>query len=107
VAAPINTHNPPQPTATRSASSTTETRPYILTLNGGGQPDRGRRSHNLSPAPAQTAHLFADDLITLIHQTSRGYPRAVNNLAIQALIAAFLDNKTIVDCPPLTPPSPR
>ncbi|WP_223838750.1 hypothetical protein [Saccharopolyspora pogona] len=33
----------------------------------------------------------------MIHQTSRGYPRAVNNLAIQALIAAFLANKTIVD----------
>jgi type II secretory pathway predicted ATPase ExeA len=33
----------------------------------------------------------------LIHQTSRGYPRAVNNLAVQALIAAFASDKTIVD----------
>lgn len=41
--------------------------------------------------------LFSDDAATLIHQTSRGYPRAVNNLAIQALVAAFAANKAIVD----------
>ncbi|EUA65545.1 putative aAA ATPase [Mycobacterium xenopi 4042] len=29
--------------------------------------------------------LFSDDAVTLVHQTSRGYPRAVNNLALQAL----------------------
>ena len=33
--------------------------------------------------------LFSDDATALIHQTSRGYPRAVNNLALQALVAAF------------------
>jgi type II secretory pathway predicted ATPase ExeA len=41
--------------------------------------------------------LFSDDAAAAIHQTSRGYPRAVNNLAVQALIAAFADNKSIVD----------
>ncbi|HUY61190.1 MAG TPA: AAA family ATPase [Candidatus Dormibacteraeota bacterium] len=41
--------------------------------------------------------LFSDDALALIHQTSRGLPRAVNNLAIQALIAAFADGKAIVD----------
>jgi type II secretory pathway predicted ATPase ExeA len=41
--------------------------------------------------------LFSDDAITLIHQTSRGYPRAVNNLALQALVAAFATDKAIVD----------
>src|SRR3954467_11858909 len=41
--------------------------------------------------------LFSDDATALIHQTSRGYPRAVNNLAIQALVAAFAANKNIVD----------
>ena len=41
--------------------------------------------------------LFSDDAAAAIHQTSRGYPRAINNLAIQALIAAFADNKSIVD----------
>ena len=41
--------------------------------------------------------LFSDDATTLIHQTSRGLPRAVNNLAIQALIAAYASRKAIVD----------
>ncbi|MFF4962314.1 hypothetical protein [Streptomyces sp. NPDC001222] len=40
---------------------------------------------------------FSDDAITLIHDTSRGYPRAVNNLAVQALLSAYADNKSIVD----------
>jgi type II secretory pathway predicted ATPase ExeA len=41
--------------------------------------------------------LFSDDAAALIHQTSRGYPRAVNNLAVQALVAAFAADKAIVD----------
>jgi type II secretory pathway predicted ATPase ExeA len=41
--------------------------------------------------------LFSDDAVTLIHATSRGLPRAVNNLAIQALIAAYAARKAIVD----------
>jgi type II secretory pathway predicted ATPase ExeA len=41
--------------------------------------------------------LFSDDAVTLIHQVSRGMPRAVNNLAVQALVAALADNKAIVD----------
>ncbi|MFQ5517322.1 MAG: ExeA family protein [Acidimicrobiia bacterium] len=41
--------------------------------------------------------LFSDDAITLIHQTSRGLPRAVNNLAVQALIAAYATDHSIVD----------
>jgi type II secretory pathway predicted ATPase ExeA len=41
--------------------------------------------------------LFSDDAVALIHQVSRGIPRAVNNLAVQALVAAFATNKTIVD----------
>jgi type II secretory pathway predicted ATPase ExeA len=41
--------------------------------------------------------LFSDDAVALIHQTSRGYPRAVNNLALHALTAAFAQNKAIVD----------
>ena len=52
--------------------------------------------HHLTLA-GRSDTLFTDDAITLIHQTSRGYPRAVNNLALQALIAAFATNKTIVD----------
>jgi type II secretory pathway predicted ATPase ExeA len=41
--------------------------------------------------------LFSDDAVALIHQVSRGIPRAVNNLAVQALVAAFATNKAIVD----------
>jgi type II secretory pathway predicted ATPase ExeA len=52
--------------------------------------------HHLALA-GRSDTLFSDDATALIHQTSRGYPRAVNNLAIQALIAAFAANKTIVD----------
>ena len=41
--------------------------------------------------------LFSDDAITLIHNAARGYPRAVNNLALNALTAAFARNAAIVD----------
>src|ERR1035441_1205342 len=41
--------------------------------------------------------LFSDDAAALIHQTSRGYPRAVNNIAVAALLAAFTAGKAIVD----------
>lgn len=41
--------------------------------------------------------LFSDDAAAAIHQSSRGYPRAVNNLAIQALIAAYAQDKGMVD----------
>ena len=41
--------------------------------------------------------LFSDDAAALIHTTARGLPRAVNNLAIQSLIAAYADGKNIVD----------
>ena len=41
--------------------------------------------------------LFSDDAVTRIHKASRGLPRAVNNLAVQALIAAYAANATIVD----------
>jgi len=41
--------------------------------------------------------LYSDDAATLIHQTSRGYPRAINNLALHALTAAYTTQKAIVD----------
>jgi len=41
--------------------------------------------------------LFSDDAVARIHKASRGLPRAVNNLAVQALIAAYADKATIVD----------
>jgi type II secretory pathway predicted ATPase ExeA len=56
----------------------------------------GYITHHLKLA-GRTDTLFSDDAVTLIHQTSRGYPRMVNNLASQALIAALADGKAIVD----------
>ena len=41
--------------------------------------------------------LFSDDAVALLHQASRGIPRALNNLAVQALVAAYADQKAIVD----------
>ena len=56
----------------------------------------GYLTHHLRLA-SRTDPLFSDDAIALIHQAARGIPRAVNNLAIQALIAAFADSKGLVD----------
>jgi type II secretory pathway predicted ATPase ExeA len=56
----------------------------------------GYLRHHLTLA-GRTDTLFSDDAVALIHQTSRGLPRAVNNLAVQALIAAFAADKSIVD----------
>jgi type II secretory pathway predicted ATPase ExeA len=41
--------------------------------------------------------LFTDDAAALIHATARGYPRAVNNLAIAALVAAYAAGQAIID----------
>jgi len=53
-------------------------------------------THHLNLA-GRTDTLFSDDAITLIHQVGRGLPRAVNNLAIQALVAAYATQRNIVD----------
>src|ERR1035437_7664431 len=67
---------------TMSGMSDTETKSYL--------------THHLK-LPGRSDALFSDDAVALIHQVSRGIPRAVNNLAVQALVAAFATNKTIVD----------
>lgn len=41
--------------------------------------------------------LFSDDAVTMIHLNSRGLPRAVNNIAVQSLVAAFVEDKSMVD----------
>jgi type II secretory pathway predicted ATPase ExeA len=41
--------------------------------------------------------LFSDDAVERIHQASRGLPRAVNNLAIQGLVAAYANRSALVD----------
>ena len=41
--------------------------------------------------------LFADDASARLHRASNGLPRALNNTAVAALIAAASDNKDLVD----------
>ena len=53
-------------------------------------------SHHIKLA-GRSDTLFSDDAAALIHTTARGYPRAVNNLALQSLVAAYASGKTIVD----------
>src|ERR1017187_23804 len=53
-------------------------------------------THHLT-LTGRSGPLFSDDAVTLIHATSRGMHRAVNNLAIKALIAAYAGRKAIVD----------
>jgi len=53
-------------------------------------------AHHLGLA-GRTDTLFSDDAVELIHQVSRGLPRAVNNLAVQALVAAYAGGRNIVD----------
>jgi type II secretory pathway predicted ATPase ExeA len=53
-------------------------------------------AHHLNLA-GRSDTLFSDDATALIHQVSRGLPRAVNNLAVQALVATYAGKKAIVD----------
>ena len=53
-------------------------------------------THHLKLA-GRSDPLFSDDAVTLIHDAARGLPRAVNNLATQALVAAMAGRKNIVD----------
>ncbi|MDQ6616358.1 MAG: hypothetical protein M3083_16860 [Actinomycetota bacterium] len=41
--------------------------------------------------------LFADDAVARLHRVSNGLPRALNNAATAALIAAAVDGKHLVD----------
>jgi type II secretory pathway predicted ATPase ExeA len=53
-------------------------------------------AHHLKLA-GRDDRLFSDDAIALLHETARGIPRALNNLATQALVAAYAEQKAIVD----------
>jgi type II secretory pathway predicted ATPase ExeA len=56
----------------------------------------GYITHHLKLA-GRADSLFSSDAVTLIHDAARGLPRAVNNLATQALVAAMAGRKNIVD----------
>lgn len=53
-------------------------------------------AHHLKLA-GRADKIFSDDAISLIHDSSRGLPRQINNLATQTLIAGYAQNKSICD----------
>jgi type II secretory pathway predicted ATPase ExeA len=53
--------------------------------------------HHLALAGRGSDTLISDDAITLIHDTSRGLPRTVNNLCVASLIAACAAGHAIAD----------
>lgn len=57
---------------------------------------QGYLKHHLQLA-GRSDPLFADAAVAQIHQTSRGIPRAINNLAVQSLVATFAEGKGMVD----------
>ncbi len=63
-------------------------------------------AHHLKLA-GRSDTLFSDDAVARIHKASRGLPRAVNNLAVQALIAAYAAERPSSTTKPPVPPSPR
>lgn len=52
--------------------------------------------HHLALA-GQDEPLFADDAVARLHRASGGLPRALNNAATAAIIAAAADNKQLID----------
>jgi type II secretory pathway predicted ATPase ExeA len=52
--------------------------------------------HHLQIAGRDTP-LFTEDAAALIHQVSRGYPRTINNICRQALLAGWAGRKTLID----------
>lgn len=52
--------------------------------------------HHLTLA-GRSDPVFSDDAIALIHSSSAGIPRRINNLAIQALTAGYIEQKGIID----------
>ena len=61
-----------------------------------GDETAGYIRHHLEIA-GRTDTLFSDDATALIHDTSRGKPRTINNIAVAALIATYAAGKKIVD----------
>jgi type II secretory pathway predicted ATPase ExeA len=52
--------------------------------------------HHLALAGRSDA-LFADDAVARLHRVANGLPRALNNAAVAALVAAAADGKALVD----------
>ena len=62
-------------------------------------PEKTRPPNRISqwPLTGRSDTLFSDDAMALVHDAARGLPRAVNNIATQALVAAMADRKNIID----------
>jgi type II secretory pathway predicted ATPase ExeA len=60
------------------------------------QETAGYIKHHLSFCGRSDA-LFSDDAIALIHKASGGIPRRINNISLQALMAGYLEKKSIID----------
>lgn len=56
----------------------------------------GYISHHVALAGRKDT-LFSDDAVGRLHEAGRGLPRAVNNLARQALVAAYANRSSLVD----------
>jgi type II secretory pathway predicted ATPase ExeA len=65
-------------------------------MPGNGHVRCGGRSREKGRARARHRALGRSHT-ALIHTTARGYPRAVNNLALHALVATYATGKAIVD----------
>jgi type II secretory pathway predicted ATPase ExeA len=66
-------------------------------MTGLTEPETAAYIHHHLRHAGREDPLFSEDAITLIHETSRGKPRTINNLAKAALIATFAQGKKIVD----------
>jgi type II secretory pathway predicted ATPase ExeA len=67
------------------------------TIDGMDRAETGQYIAHHVKLAGRSDTLFSDDAVALIHDASRGLPRAVNNLATQTLIAALAENKSIAD----------
>jgi type II secretory pathway predicted ATPase ExeA len=65
--------------------------PALTPAEAGGY-IRARLAH-----AGRTGTLFSDDAVRAIHAHARGMPRAINKLALTALLAACTAGKTIAD----------
>src|SRR5215471_3341630 len=68
---------------------------HELLAIGGGRNESGGGGVVERPRDAVRQPVQADDGV--VHQASRGLPREVNNLALQALVATFAKDESIVD----------
>ena len=67
------------------------------TLSGMQPEETGNYINHHLKIAGRADTLFSDDELSQIHLASRGYPRAVNNLATNALTAACLKGQVIID----------